>query len=62
MHIHDDFEEFLRLLGERGVEYVIVGGYAVAYISFADLITNKRASGRGKDLVDVDELGGNRGR
>ncbi|MBD3318117.1 MAG: hypothetical protein GF344_20230 [Chitinivibrionales bacterium] len=31
MNIHADFEEFLRLLGEEKVEFVIVGGYAVAF-------------------------------
>lgn len=31
MNIHPDFEELLRLLEEHGVEYMIVGGYAVAY-------------------------------
>jgi hypothetical protein len=31
MNTHDDFEEFLRLLNEHQVEYVIVGGYAVAF-------------------------------
>ena len=31
MNTHPDFEELLRLLGEHGVEYMIVGGYAVAY-------------------------------
>lgn len=31
MNIHPDFEELLRLLEERGIEYMIVGGYAVAY-------------------------------
>ncbi len=31
MHTHDDFEEFLRLLNECRVEYLIVGGYAVAF-------------------------------
>ena len=31
MNIHNDFEEFLRLLSEENVEYVIVGGYAVAF-------------------------------
>lgn len=34
MNIHDDFEEFLRLLTETAVEYVIVGGYAVAYYGY----------------------------
>ena len=31
MNIHPDFEELLRLLEENGIEYMIVGGYAVAY-------------------------------
>jgi hypothetical protein len=31
MNIHPDFEELLRLLEEHAVEYMIVGGYAVAY-------------------------------
>lgn len=31
MNIHPDFEELLQLLEEHGVEYMIVGGYAVAY-------------------------------
>lgn len=31
MTTHDDFAEFLKLLSESSVEYLIVGGYAVAY-------------------------------
>ena len=31
MNIHEDFEEFLRLLAKQQVEFVIVGGYAVAF-------------------------------
>lgn len=31
MNIHPDFEELLRLLEESQVDYMIVGGYAVAY-------------------------------
>jgi predicted nucleotidyltransferase len=31
MNTHPDFEELLRLLEENGVEYMIVGGYAVAF-------------------------------
>ena len=31
MNTHPDFEELLRSLEENGVEYMIVGGYAVAY-------------------------------
>jgi hypothetical protein len=31
MNTQPDFKEFLRLLEENSVEYVIVGGYAVAF-------------------------------
>ena len=31
MTIHPDFEELFRLLEENSVEYMIVGGYAVAF-------------------------------
>ena len=31
MNIHKDFEEFLQLLNDENVKYVIVGGYAVAF-------------------------------
>jgi len=39
-----DFKEFLRLLNDHRVEYL------------SDLKTNKRASGRNKDLADLDQL------
>ncbi|HNR31919.1 MAG TPA: nucleotidyltransferase [Candidatus Hydrogenedentes bacterium] len=31
MNTHPDFEELFRLLEKHGVDYVIVGGYAVAF-------------------------------
>ena len=31
MNIHPDFEELLRLFEEHQVDYMIVGGYAVAF-------------------------------
>jgi hypothetical protein len=31
MNIQEDFKEFLRLLNGKKVEYIIVGGYAVAF-------------------------------
>ncbi len=31
--LHNDFADFLRLLNERNVRYIVVGGYAVAYKS-----------------------------
>ena len=33
-NIQPDFEEFLRLLEEQKVEYLVVGGYAVAHHGF----------------------------
>ena len=31
MNIHPDFEDFLKLLNEETVDFIIVGGYAVAF-------------------------------
>jgi len=31
MNTHADFEELLRLLEDHNVDYMVVGGYAVAY-------------------------------
>jgi predicted nucleotidyltransferase len=34
MNIQPNFEEFLRLLEDHGVDYMIIGGYAVAFHGF----------------------------
>lgn len=34
-----------------------IDGVEVGFIDLPDLLTNKRAAGRGKDVSDVDELG-----
>jgi len=34
MKPHSDFEEFLKLLEDHNVEYLIVGGYAVAFYGY----------------------------
>ena len=31
MQLPPDFKEFLRLLNENGVKYLLIGGYAVGY-------------------------------
>jgi hypothetical protein len=31
IHLPPDFKEFLRLLNAHHVEYLLIGGYAVAY-------------------------------
>ena len=47
MEVQQDFKEMLELFNANGDEYLIVGGYAL----------NKRASGRKKDLADLEALG-----
>ncbi len=70
MNIQPDFEEFLRFLETHQVDYMIVGGYAVAFHGFPrftnsievtfigrqDLIRNKSSTQRTKDKADVEEL------
>ena len=60
-----DFKEFLKLLNENGVRYLLIGGYAVGYHSYpratniidlSHLKTNKKAAGRLKDLADLENL------
>jgi len=34
IQLNSDFKEFLRLLSSRGVEYLLLGGYAVNYYGF----------------------------
>jgi hypothetical protein len=63
-----DFREFLQCLNESGVDYLPgrdcqprgiqadLDGVRVRFISREDLKANKRASGRNKDLADLDQL------
>ena len=71
MEAQPDFKELLALFNSHGVEYVIVGGYALAfhgaprftgdldvhYLGRDEFVANKRASGRRKDLADLEALG-----
>lgn len=49
MNIQADFEEFLRFLKEEDAEFVVIGGYAVAFHGYAratnDMDLFFRASG-----------------
>jgi hypothetical protein len=51
-----DFKEFLRLLTSTGVEYLVGDGVVIDLISLEDLKKNKAASGRLKDLLDLEQL------
>jgi predicted nucleotidyltransferase len=99
-HLSEEFRDFLKCLNEAGVDYLLIGGHAVAFhgyvrpttdmdiwisldktnaekavgaafqrriqveidgvsanvIGLSDLKENKRASGRNKDLADLDNL------
>lgn len=49
MKIHRDFKEFLRLLNENNVRYLLIGGYAVGYYGYP------RPTGDMDIWVGVDE-------
>ena len=62
-----DFKDFLKLLNSRKVRYLLIGGFAesvvdridgndVSIISLKHLKANKKASGRFKDLADLEHL------
>ena len=51
MLVSDDFEDLCSLLNDHGVEYVIVGGYALAFHG-----APRDAAGRPKDLADIATL------
>lgn len=55
MDVNEDFLDFLGLLLEHEVEFVIVGAYAVAAHGFP------RAAGRPRDLADAQQLESLRG-
>jgi hypothetical protein len=63
MEIPKDFKELLDLFNFHKVEYLIVGGYALAFhgaprfTGDIDFIANKRSLGRKKDLADIEALG-----
>lgn len=58
-----DFKEFLKLLNENSVEYLIVGGYAVGFHGFPrytgdiDIWVNATADNAEKVLKSLDEFG-----
>ena len=78
--MNPDFSDMLSALSAEGVEFLLVGAYAMAVYGVAfddawrrristdlagltipvigreDLIRNKRATGRSRDLADADRL------
>jgi len=65
--MNQDFLDLLRALSDAEARFLVVGAYAMAIhgrpratgdldIWVEDLISNKRATGRPKDLLDVEVL------
>ena len=50
IELHPDFKDFLRLLNSHGVEYLLVGGYAVGYHGYP------RATGDMDIWIEVNEV------
>ena len=50
IELHPDFKDFLRLLNSHGVEYLVVGGYAVGYYGYP------RATGDMDIWIAVNEV------
>lgn len=67
VNLNHDFQEFVELFVAHEVQFLVVGGYALAahghprytkvpFISIDDFRTNKLATGRPRDLADVADL------
>lgn len=63
MNIPEDFKEFLQLLNSNNVEYVLIGGYALAYHGVPrytgdiDLLIAKTGKNSEKILMVLEEFG-----
>lgn len=66
MKLQSDWIALLRDFNAAGVEYLVIGATAVAYhgqpratrdFDRIDLVRNKRAAGRHRDLADLELLG-----
>ena len=63
MNLHPDLMDLLGAFSDSNVEYLVIGGWAVAFHSEPrftkdlDLIAAKRAAGRERDLRALEEPG-----
>ena len=56
IELPQDFKEFLRLLDAEHVECLLIDGVMVNIINLNHLKDNKKASGRHRDLDDLEHL------
>ena len=54
--LNPDFRDMLSACIAEDVEFLVVGAYALAAHGLAELVSNKRASGRPQDLADVARI------
>jgi hypothetical protein len=56
--LNDDFRDLLAAFSHQAVRYLVVGAHAMAipFIGREMLLVNKKASGRAKDLLDLELL------
>jgi len=63
MEVHPDFKELLALFNKHNVEYVIVGGYALAFYGVPrftgdiDIFVHAHPKNASKILADLEEFG-----
>lgn len=56
--MNPDFSDMLSALSAEGVEYLLIGAYAMAVHGVPRAILNKRSTGRARDLADAEQLEG----
>ena len=57
MEVQPDFRELLALFNANQVDYMVIGDIPVYYIGREQFTANKRATGRKRDLADLEALG-----
>jgi hypothetical protein len=63
IHLPPDFKEFLKLLGDHKVEYLLIGGYAVGYHGYPratvdmDIWIARHPSNASKTVAALKEFG-----
>ena len=56
--LNSHYKDILSILSEKKIKFIMVGAYGINIhvLSISDLIINKQATGRTKDLADAEAL------